>query len=866
MSYDVFISYSRKDNENGRVSDLKDKIKSDYYEFANEELNCFFDSDEIKGMEDWKHRLLQGLKESHILLLILSPNYLSSPYCEWEIIEYLKYEYSRALQGDGVAQIYFMEVPGIDSPNFKEKAAAWLEKVSRRQRIDLRPWYQEGSESLKRNDVKARLEELEHSLHSRILRMRRISNAIGNLPTPNSHFVGREREMKLLHESVGLGKYGTITALHGMGGLGKSTIALQYAYAYADFYIGGRWLIGCANETSLATALKKLDLDLNITFTEDEKEDDIRGAKRILNELEMLAIKSMENSEVKSIDKPNLLLLLDNVDNIELLQPPEINLISGKEWIKILCTTRMGSEEFGLDESKQNFLCIDELPFEDAVSLIENFQPSGRFKSENEKIKAGEIVKLLGCFTLAVEVAAIYLYESKGRISCSAFLELLKREGSVSGIDIAGAKTRTAINHSKLISTTLAPTLSILSQPELLTLSYAALLPPDSIPIPWLRAMVMEEYPELAKDAAPGLDDPWLSLINHLLSLRLMQIVDLENDGFNPRIVRMHRLVQDLVMKRNMPHKGNLVFYVWNRAIYLYNNWHKKIAKWEVNPLVMYVELLVERQTEGVEKLIDSICSWLPNISNGISLRLMKKQRAIAELVNTETLSEKIASLTTLGLIFSQRGEFSDAEIIFNQVISLYEGSSLENIFGHAVAKNNLARVYYKTGKLDQAIQQMNKGLEISDRAPDTIEKTKATLINNFAEMLLKKGDNSEAETLMLKALDIRKNIFGDNHPFIASSYKSLALLYKSIGRISEAEERITRAIPMFEEYHGESHFRVAEAFEIKSDILIQSQKYSEAINILKRVLDIRTKVLTENHPDTKKTKLSIEKLAKYLA
>jgi len=359
MQYDLFISYSRKDNLTGRVTELKEKIEAEYLEFAKEELKCFFDKDEITGMEDWKHRLLQGLKDSHLLLLILTPNYLASPYCDWEIVEYLKYEYARATQGEGVEQIYFLEIPGIDEPGFEEKAKAWVAKISRRQRFDFRPWYHEGADSLKMIDVKKRLEELKNSLHSRIHRMRRIARAPGNLPVPNARFVGREREMKLLHDSVGLGKFGVLTAVHGVGSLGKTAIAFQYAYAYADFYQGGHWQIGCAHETNLAATLKKLDLDLKVTFTEDEKKDYIRSAKRILNELESLAIKGAgARSDENNPPKPAVLLLLDNVDHAELIQPPNADLISGKEWLKVLITTRMVPKELGADETKHALLLL----------------------------------------------------------------------------------------------------------------------------------------------------------------------------------------------------------------------------------------------------------------------------------------------------------------------------------------------------------------------------------------------------------------------------------------------------------------------------------------------------------------------------
>ncbi len=47
MPYDLFISYSRKDKVNNRVTELKEQIETDYLEFAKEELNCYLEKDEI---------------------------------------------------------------------------------------------------------------------------------------------------------------------------------------------------------------------------------------------------------------------------------------------------------------------------------------------------------------------------------------------------------------------------------------------------------------------------------------------------------------------------------------------------------------------------------------------------------------------------------------------------------------------------------------------------------------------------------------------------------------------------------------------------------------------------------------------------
>jgi len=120
MPYDLFVSYARVDDRpqageaGGRVAQLVERIRQDFagYSTVDHPLRPFFDRTEIRGMEDWRARILQGLKESHLLLACLSPGYLNSPYCAWEITEYLKHEVARRVAGQGVAPIYFVPIPG----------------------------------------------------------------------------------------------------------------------------------------------------------------------------------------------------------------------------------------------------------------------------------------------------------------------------------------------------------------------------------------------------------------------------------------------------------------------------------------------------------------------------------------------------------------------------------------------------------------------------------------------------------------------------------------------------------------------------------------------------------------------------------
>ena len=65
-------------------------------------------------------------------------------------------------------------------------------------------------------------------------------------------FIGREPELEQLHGQLQQGNLVSISAVEGMGGVGKTELAIQYAHKYASFYTGGIcWLF--AREFNIAT-------------------------------------------------------------------------------------------------------------------------------------------------------------------------------------------------------------------------------------------------------------------------------------------------------------------------------------------------------------------------------------------------------------------------------------------------------------------------------------------------------------------------------------------------------------------------------------------------------------------------------------
>lgn len=169
--FEIYISYSRRDNEvppdappgaKGWVTALVDQILADHRGFSTQPLRIFFDTEEIRDMDDWRLRILGALRNSKILLVCLSPNYFGSNYCRWEWDEHLRGQVHQLMGSDSIATVYFTEVPGADEH----------ESLLSGNFTDIRPWFPEGAEAVQREEVRKRIGQLGESLWDRVQRAR----------------------------------------------------------------------------------------------------------------------------------------------------------------------------------------------------------------------------------------------------------------------------------------------------------------------------------------------------------------------------------------------------------------------------------------------------------------------------------------------------------------------------------------------------------------------------------------------------------------------------------------------------------------------------------------------------------------------
>lgn len=91
FKYDVFISYSRHDGKiDKRMETLVDIVKQKVLARGVTDFNFFIDTEDIPYGEVFKHVILQAIKQSQILVPIVTESYLRSRYCQFEFDEFHK--------------------------------------------------------------------------------------------------------------------------------------------------------------------------------------------------------------------------------------------------------------------------------------------------------------------------------------------------------------------------------------------------------------------------------------------------------------------------------------------------------------------------------------------------------------------------------------------------------------------------------------------------------------------------------------------------------------------------------------------------------------------------------------------------------
>jgi tetratricopeptide (TPR) repeat protein len=608
--YHVFISYARKDNEpkgkdgKGWVDALAHDLAAFHVEDRRPKLNIFFDNDRIENGDFWSSKIREGLRQSRLFLAVLSPNFFASDWCRKEVEEYLRIEHAKARGVGGIRPIYFATMPGFDDDQAPAHLKQLIEQLNSRNRtspLDLRDWSMESRQALAEMDAAARLSELKaapsgptstytqtiHSLDKVIsqrldtISMAEMNPNLGNLSASYSHFVGRAAEMAALHDGLVGNEVHLLTAVHGMGGLGKSALARQYGHAYAGHYAaGGRWEVSCEDKTNLAEVFDTLSIVISGQNKNDARFANLRlsDAEQRLEDRDRMALHISRlkhftcegwaervsawrnnhgqlhtNSEREfGIPASRILVILDNLNKPELLNAELLAALGRNPWLEVIVTSRFRPDEIA-DSASLKALVVPPLPINDAVALLydfRNFTNSYGHDPREEEEAAYQIAEVLDGFTLAVELVGGYL-RSNPTISMRNYFEGLKERGLTSTDDhLEDADVSSQIRHKiKSVGLIVDQTLSQLKKVERDILHLATYFSLDGIPSDWLRTVAAANHPQINKPTPKGHRELWSCAIATLKGQQLLVTTVDENNGRATKGFRVHRIVAEHIQK-----------------------------------------------------------------------------------------------------------------------------------------------------------------------------------------------------------------------------------------------------------------------------------------------------------------------------
>jgi CHAT domain-containing protein/Tfp pilus assembly protein PilF len=204
-------------------------------------------------------------------------------------------------------------------------------------------------------------------------------------------------------------------------------------------------------------------------------------------------------------------------------------------------------------------------------------------------------------------------------------------------------------------------------------------------------------------------------------------------------------------------------------------------------------------------------------------------------------------SLNNLAVLYARQARFDEAEPLYRRALEITEKVHGQEHPSVAISLNNLAAVCEQQGRLAEAVPLLQRSLRTREGKLGEDHPDVAVALNNLAAVYARQGHANRAEPLYQRALRIREK--GDDHDSHALALNNLGLFYGERGQYSKAEALLKRARTMWEGKHGGTHPAVALAYFNLAVVYARQGKFAEAVPLLERALRIREDWFDPDHP-----------------
>jgi tetratricopeptide (TPR) repeat protein len=633
-------------------------------------------------------------------------------------------------------------------------------------------------------------------------------------------------------------------AIYGLGGAGKTQVALEFAYRkresspnYSIFWVPA------INATSFIKEYREIGRKFHIPRIEEKDANVIELVKETL---------SAESSGkwLLVIDNADIFNVLDEKADEDSEAPPLLDCLPDSKNGSIIFTTR--NYEAAYDLAIENTIKVNEMNKVDAKDLLSKWvvPPSLLGKAE----EAEELLELLTHLPLAIIQAAAYM--SRKRKTTSQYLEFY-RASDQEAIELLSEKVRDKAG-SKKIETPVARTWRI---------SFDQIHRENDLAAQYLSSMACLFYENIPRALLPASSSN-RKMSDAISTLMAYSFVS-ERGPDGPYDI--HRLVH-LATRQWLQETDSLIMWSGKMISLLSDVFptgqYENRAIW-TEYLPHATHLLALSGPSGGDKtaLVELLgkVGWCLESDGQYTAALDISQRELN--LRTEVFGEKdpdtLTTISNLGSIFFRLGKYSEAEKLYRQAVLLRENLPGSQDKDKLASLSLLALALANQDKQREAedINRRVLGLRIDVLGlehPDTL-----TSRSRVATDLSRRGKYTEAEQMHRQVLESRKKVLSPEHPDTLTSMSHLASVLKSLEKYNEAEKIYQQTLKLDQKILGPKHPNTLTSMNLLASVLHSQGKDLEAEWIHRETLELRK---TELPPKHHHTFLSMNNLALVLS
>jgi len=199
----------------------------------------------------------------------------------------------------------------------------------------------------------------------------------------------------------------------------------------------------------------------------------------------------------------------------------------------------------------------------------------------------------------------------------------------------------------------------------------------------------------------------------------------------------------------------------------------------------------------------------------------------------------RACDLNNLGTLLGDLGDVEGARAHLEQALKMSEAACGSSHPSVAVAARNLGILLGQLGDLDGAEAHVRRALRIFESACGAEHPHVAACLEALGHILSHKGDLEGARKHHERALRITEAAYGTDHPATASCLSSLALILEAQGDLERAGALAERAVEIMEAAYGSGHPAVATCLNnwalvlhAQGDLEGARRRYEQALKI----------------------------------